>query len=146
MTLCHELWLRKGRYFGRPPISFFNIVQKGVRMNLGRGWLTCVLMASACVSHAWAGGQDKGQDKGKKEEKVVVSGTPETAPAAAPADSTTEGTVTVSGQVIAYRAVAGTITVGSSDAQDATVGPDGKLLPDTGEKAPDPAKPEEAPP
>ena len=50
------------------------------------------------------------------------------------------------GQAIAYRAVAGTLTVGATDAQDATLGMDGRLLPDTGEKPLDPTKPEEAPP
>lgn len=58
------------------------------------------------------------------------------------ADSTTEGSVTVGGQAIAYTAVAGTLTVGASNAQDALLGMDGKLLPDSGEKAPD--KPEDA--
>ncbi len=59
------------------------------------------------------------------------------------ADSTTEGSVTVGGQAIAYTAVAGTLTVGATNAQDALLGLDGKLLPDSGEKAPD--KPEDAP-
>jgi carboxypeptidase C (cathepsin A) len=83
------------------------------------------------------------------QEKVVVTATP--APPAPPLppvqqDSTTEGTVNVGGQSIAYRAVAGTLTVGATDAQDATLGLDGRLLPDTGEKPLDPTKPEEAPP
>lgn len=47
-----------------------------------------------------------------------------------PADSSTEGSVKIGGQAIDYRAVAGTITVGSSDAQDAMIGFDGKYLPD----------------
>ena len=47
-------------------------------------------------------------------------------------DSTTEGTVSVGGQTIAYRAVAGTITVGGTDQQDSTMGFDGKPLPDSG--------------
>jgi carboxypeptidase C (cathepsin A) len=61
----------------------------------------------------------------------------------APADSITEGTVTVGGQAIAYKAVAGTLTVGATNAQDAMLGLDGKPLPDSGEKLPD--KPEDAP-
>ena len=56
-------------------------------------------------------------------------------------DSTTEGTVTVGGQTIAYRAVAGTITVGATDPQDATLGFDGKPLPDSGIKASDDGPP-----
>ena len=58
--------------------------------------------------------------------------TPASAPAPAPApDSTTEGSVTAGGKTIAYRAVAGTITVGATDEQDAQLGSDGKPLPDT---------------
>jgi carboxypeptidase C (cathepsin A) len=52
-------------------------------------------------------------------------------PAAAP-DSATEGSITVEGQTIAYRAIAGTLTVGSTDTQDAMIGLDGKYLPDSG--------------
>jgi carboxypeptidase C (cathepsin A) len=63
----------------------------------------------------------------------------------APADSITEGTVTVGGQAIAYKAVAGTLTVGATNSQDALLGLDGKVLPDSGIKMPDKDKPEEAP-
>ena len=48
---------------------------------------------------------------------------------AAPADVTTQGVVTVGGQRISYNAVAGTITVGSTDSQDAQLGLDGKPQP-----------------
>lgn len=65
-------------------------------------------------------------------------------PPATPQDSVTEGSVTVGGQAIAYRAIAGTITVGATDPQDATLGFDGKPLPDSGIKLPDNAA--EAPP
>lgn len=64
-------------------------------------------------------------------------------PAPAPADSTTEGSVTVGGKQIAYTAVAGTLTVGSNDTQDATIGLDGKVLADAGIDLP--AKPEDQP-
>lgn len=47
-----------------------------------------------------------------------------------PADSITEGSVKVEAQTIDYRAIAGTITVGSSDPEDAMIGFDGKYLPD----------------
>jgi len=50
---------------------------------------------------------------------------------AAPADSTTQGSIQLNGQTIAYEATAGTITVGATDEQDAQLGPDGKPLPDT---------------
>ena len=82
---------------------------------------------------------------------AVVAQTPAVVaqtPAFARPDSITEGAVTVNGQAIEYRAVAGTLTVGATDPQDATLGLDGQLLPDAGEKAPDAAKPEagDAPP
>ncbi len=48
---------------------------------------------------------------------------------APPADSTTQGSVDVGGQHIAYTAIAGTITVGSTDEQDAQLGADGKPQP-----------------
>jgi carboxypeptidase C (cathepsin A) len=51
-------------------------------------------------------------------------------PTVAP-DSTTEGTVTVGGKKIDYQAIAGTITVGATEVDDAQLGPDGKALPDT---------------
>ena len=43
-----------------------------------------------------------------------------------PAEVTTEGTIDVGGQHIAYDAIAGTITVGATDTQDAQLGLDGK--------------------
>ena len=46
--------------------------------------------------------------------------------APAPADSTTQGSVDVNGQHIVYTAVAGTVTVGATDAQDAQLDLDGK--------------------
>jgi carboxypeptidase C (cathepsin A) len=61
----------------------------------------------------------------KPEGKPEARNTPD-----APADSTTEGTVKVGGQAIEYRAIAGTLTVGSSDPQDAMIGFDGKYLSD----------------
>jgi carboxypeptidase C (cathepsin A) len=98
------------------------------------------LMASATLGVA----QDKDKEKDKKDDKVVKASA--VAPEAElPGDSTTEGSVTVGGQTIAYRAVAGTLTVGSTDEQDARLGLDGKMLPGTGEKRPDPDEPEEAP-
>src|ERR1700733_1621481 len=107
----------------------------------GVGVVAGLVMLSAQATFA----QDKKEGDKKKDEKVIVAGTPATPSPVAAADSTTEGTVTVGGQVIAYKAVAGTLTVGSTDEQDALIGLDGKMLPDTGEKIPDKDKPEEAP-
>ena len=59
------------------------------------------------------------------------------------ADSSTDGNVSVGGKEIAYKAVAGTITVGASDPQDAMIGLDGKWLIETGMDLP--SKPEDQP-
>ncbi|MEO7029247.1 MAG: peptidase S10 [Acidobacteriaceae bacterium] len=75
---------------------------------------------------------------------TTVSTEPEKKTAPPAADSTTEGTVTVGGKNIAYTAVAGTLTVGATDPQDATLGLDGKQLADAGTDLP--AKPEDQPP
>jgi len=87
-------------------------------------------------------------DKKNDHKKVVVEGKPLDTPAAtspSQPDSITESQVTVGGQKIAYRAVAGTLTVGGTDTFDAMLGIDGHMLADTGMNAPDSAKPEEAP-
>src|ERR1700749_2045343 len=81
--------------------------------------------------------QMRAADDEKKEEKQT-----EAKPADGQPDSTTDGSVTVNGQAIAYTAVAGTITVGATNAQDAMLGLDGKWLPDSGVKV---DKPEDAP-
>jgi carboxypeptidase C (cathepsin A) len=114
-----------------------------VRMVLKRVWVG--VFAGALLASATFGvAQDKDKDKDKKDEKAVKASAV-AAEAELPGDSTTEGSVTVGGQAIAYKAVAGTLTVGSTDAQDARLGLDGKMLPGTGEKRPDPDEPEEAP-
>ena len=59
-------------------------------------------------------------------------------------DSVTDGSLSINGQPFAYRAIAGTLTVGSSDTQDAMLGLDGRYLPDAGVDLP--AKPEDQPP
>jgi carboxypeptidase C (cathepsin A) len=114
---------------------------------MNRLWRRSVIGAVLCWSGLLLCAQE--QDKDKTETKVVVTATPvPPVPPTPPVqpDSNTEGTVTVGGQAIAYRAVAGTLTVGATDLQDAMLGLDGRLLPDTGEKPLDPTKPEEAPP
>lgn len=76
---------------------------------------------------------------------TTVSAPPERKAPALPPDSTTEGSVAVEGgKAIAYRAVAGLLTVGATDAQDATLGLDGKVMPDAGVDLP--PKPEDQPP
>ena len=114
-------------------------------MSRNRVWMGVFAGLLVASSLPAMGAQDKKDNDKKKDEKVVVAGKPETPAAGAPEeDSITEGSVTVGGQAIAYKAVAGTLTVGSTDQQDAMLGLDGKMLPDTGVNPPDKEKPEEA--
>ena len=90
--------------------------------------------------------QTGNQDQTRNEKTVADAKSPEAAlrRPQSPPDSITENTVMISGQKIEYRAIAGTITVGSTDAYDALIGSDGQLLPDAVVNPTDPAKPEEA--
>jgi carboxypeptidase C (cathepsin A) len=67
------------------------------------------------------------------------------APAPA-ADSTTQGTIDAGGQHIAYTAVAGTLTVGATDVQDAQLGLDGKPLAGSQLALDEPKEPKDAAP
>jgi carboxypeptidase C (cathepsin A) len=102
---------------------------------MATAWLrksAALVLAAACTAGV-------AQDKDKAKDK-------EAAPAAqtiAPPDSITEGSVTIGGQSVAYKAIAGTITVGSTAAQDATLAANGSILPDSGVKQP--TDPNEAP-
>jgi len=73
------------------------------------------------------------QEKPKDKESGAATSN-SAAQTVAPPDSTTEGTITIGGQAVAYQAVAGTITVGATEAQDATLAPNGSVLPDSGVK------------
>jgi carboxypeptidase C (cathepsin A) len=91
-------------------------------------FLTATLLSAlllAAPSHIFAQDDDSSADKSdaKSSDK---SGDKKPAEKALPADSTTQGSVVVGGQTIAYTAIAGTITVGSTDVQDAQLGMDGK--------------------
>ena len=63
-----------------------------------------------------------------------------------PPDVTTEGGVNAGGQHIEYSAIAGTITVGATDAQDSQLGLDGKPLPDSQLAADEPKEAKDAQP
>ena len=69
-----------------------------------------------------------------------------TAEKAPPAEVTTQGTVTVGGEKIAYTAIAGTLTVGSTDIQDAQLGLDGKPQPGSQLALSEPKDPKDATP
>jgi carboxypeptidase C (cathepsin A) len=74
-----------------------------------------------------------GQDKPKEKDAAAAAESP-AAKTVAPPDSVTEGSVTIGGQAVTYKAIAGSITVGSTSAQDATLAPNGSILPDSGVK------------
>ena len=114
------------------------LVRHSSRAQFVLSMLAAVLTASSFVASPRAIAQDK------PDEKAAAGPSGAMAHASAPPDSTTDGSVTVGGQAIAYRAVAGTITVGGSDPQDATIGFDGRPLPDSNIKLPE--KAEDAPP
>jgi carboxypeptidase C (cathepsin A) len=87
--------------------------------------------------------QEHHADKTTTTATTTVTAEPISRYTALPPDSITEGSVTVGGKTIEYKTVAGLLTVGSTDLQDAMLGLDGKLLPDSGVELP--AKPEDAP-
>lgn len=113
-----------------------------VAWRVGRSLSAFMIAAAIAASAGFAqdAPDEKGGPSGSHADRAHAAPPAE----AATPDSTTEGSVTVEGQAIAYRAIAGTITVGGSDPQDATLGFDGKPLPDSGVKLPD--NPNDAPP
>ena len=78
-----------------------------------------VLVAAVLITQHGALAQDKPESKpdGKRDAEARSSSAPASQP-----DSETEGSITIGGQAIAYKAVAGILTVGSTDVQDATIG------------------------
>ncbi len=100
-------------------------------------FLTLTLAALLCASTVTFA-----QEKTDEKPEHAGSSASASQPAAEP-DSITEGTVTIGGQTVNYKAVAGTLTVGATDPEDSTIGLDGKILPDSGIKPP--ANPADAP-
>ena len=103
----------------------------------GRAAGLTLFVAAASTLSCLALAQEKPNEKGGESKPGMAS-------TIALPDSITEGTVTIGGQPVAYRAVAGTITVGATDQEDATLAFDGSILPDSGVKPP--TDPAEAPP
>jgi carboxypeptidase C (cathepsin A) len=86
------------------------------------------LATALLISTVSAGAQDD-KAAAKPATPATTAAPDKSTEPAPPADSTTQGTINVGGQQIAYTAIAGTITVGSTDAQDAELGQDGKPQP-----------------
>ena len=89
-------------------------------MHLTPRLLAAVFAASLLALPASA---DDKEDAKSTKPAAAAADKPAPAP---PADVTTQGAVDAGGQHIAYSAIAGTITVGATDAQDAQLGLDGK--------------------
>ncbi|HEY0786902.1 MAG TPA: peptidase S10, partial [Acidobacteriaceae bacterium] len=87
------------------------------------------LLATLILASSSAGAKTPSPTPNKTDDPAKTSPEAQKTPPGPPQDSTTEGTVNVGGQRIAYQAVVGTITVGSTDAQDALLGLDGKPVP-----------------
>ena len=83
---------------------------------------------------------------GAQDAKTAAKPPEKPAEPAAPADVTTQGEVSVGGRPIAYTAIAGTITVGATDTQDAQLGPEGKPLPGSQLALTPPKDPADEPP
>src|SRR5215475_9420650 len=76
---------------------------------------------------------------GARADSPLPTKTPEihsAAPGEVERDSITEGSVTVDGKSIRYRAIAGTLTVGSTNEIDAFIGTDGRWISNAGMKPP----------
>jgi carboxypeptidase C (cathepsin A) len=85
-----------------------------------------VLLAAACLALPAAMRADDDDDKTEAKSSDKAKSTDKTAEKTPPAEVTTQGTIDAGGQHIAYNAIAGTITVGATDTQDAQLGMDGK--------------------
>ena len=70
---------------------------------------------------------------------TTVSAEP-TKPHALAPDGTSDGTVSIGGKSIAYKAIAGLLRVGSTDQVDATIALDGTILPDSSVEPPKPGE------
>ena len=98
----------------------------------------CVLMGAAAPT--WLAAQTAASQKTTTTTTVEDSAKPMPP---APADAVTSGSVLVNGTRVNYRAIAGTIAVGATDAQDAMLKPDGQQTTDSAMELP--AKPQDRP-
>jgi carboxypeptidase C (cathepsin A) len=97
------------------------------------GTLAFALLPAAAFSQASSVAAGKG-------DSATASPNPASQSPEVFAPSKTEGTVEIEGKTIAYTAIAGTLTVGATDEQDAMIGADGKPLPGQATLPKDPAQ------
>ena len=105
--------------------------------------LPIALFAAALLILPAAAGAEDETPAAKPAATADAAKTPEKAP---PAEVTTQGAIDVGGQHIAYTAIAGTLTVGATDAQDAQLGLDGKPQPGSQLALSEPKDPKDASP
>jgi len=106
-----------------------------------RRFPAALLVASLLFAPALLQADDK-----NAADKTADKPAEKTAEKAPPTEVTTEGAVGVGGQHIAYTAIAGTLTVGSTDEQDAQLGLDGKPQPGSQLALDAPKEPKDATP
>lgn len=110
--------------------------------------LPVALFAAACLIlpvHATSQ-NDTSKDKSAAGDKTSDKSTDKSAEKTPPAEVTTQGSIDAGGQHIAYTAIAGTLTVGATDAQDAQLGADGKPQPGSQLALDEPKEPKDASP
>ena len=106
-----------------------------------RRFPAALLVASLLFAPALLQADDK-----NAADKTADKPAEKTAEKAPPTEVTTDGAVGVGGQHIAYTAIAGTLTVGSTDEQDAQLGLDGKPQPGSQLALDAPKEPKDATP
>jgi carboxypeptidase C (cathepsin A) len=104
---------------------------------------SAALLASPALAFAQ---DDEATTKSSAADKTAGKSGDKPAEKAPPAEITTQGTVDVAGQHIAYTAAAGTLTVGATDVQDAQLGLDGKPQPGSQLALAEPKEPKDATP
>jgi carboxypeptidase C (cathepsin A) len=107
-------------------------------MNLMNRQLAVLTAAASLLFVGSVCAQDEKSAKAASTEKATEP--------ALPPDSTTQGAIEAGGQHIPYTAIAGTITVGSTDSDDSQLGPDGKPQPGSELLLDAPDKAKDAPP
>ena len=104
----------------------------------------CSVLAVGALSLALLSGaafcQSSSPSAGKDDHPVAAAPSTTSQSREQFAPSKTEGTVEIEGKTIAYTAIAGPLTVGATDEQDAMIGADGKPLPGQATPPKDPAQ------
>ena len=96
---------------------------------LHRRFAVLIAAASLILCLSARAQNDKSTARNESADKSSDKSAEKPTEAATTPDSTTQGTIDVGGQHIGYTAIAGTITVGATDSEDAQLDPDGKPLP-----------------